>query len=166
MIVTCNNFDKLSIDNFKTLPNEINIKEDNDSLLVSDFNEVFHSEESRKAKNVIYIWRSKNKIPRLKGESNIVYIGQTSKSLFKRHGSSSVKANSKANKQKYNDIVKIYGGITVSYIELSDLYKGASASLLRAEGQLLWWYFQNHSEYPPVNYTKTKVRNEKIEVNV
>jgi hypothetical protein len=166
MIVTHENFDQFTLNHFKRLPNEISIKEGNDNLSTEDFNKVFHSVESRNAKNVIYIWRCESKIPRLKGESNIVYIGQTSKSLFTRHGSSSIKVNSIANKQKYNDIVKRYGAISMSYIKLSDFDNRAGANLLKAEGQCLWWYFKNHSEYPPVNYTKTKVRNEQLEINV
>ncbi len=166
MLVTHENFDLFAMNNFKSLPNEISIKEGNESLSIDDFNEVFHSAESKSAKNVIYIWRCASKIARLKGESNIVYIGQTSKSLYSRHGSSSIKVTSKANKQKYNDIVKLYGPITISYIELSNFDQREGANLLKAEGQCLWWYFKNHSEYPPVNYTKTKVRNEQLEINV
>lgn len=166
MIVTHENFNDFTIDYFKRLPNEISIKEGNTELLTGDFNEVFHSAESRSAKNIVYIWRCERKIPRLKGESNIIYIGQTSKSLFSRHGSSSIKANSKANKQKYNDIVKQYGAISISYIKLGDFDNHEGAKLLKAEGQCLWWYFKNHSEYPPINYTKTKVRNEQLEINV
>jgi hypothetical protein len=164
MIINKDNFDQYALDNFTALPNEISIKEGNGYLTIDDFNEVTHSEEAKNSKNIIYIWRTKKNIPRLKGESNIVYIGQTSKSFFKRHGSANIKVNSKANKQKYNDIVQMYGAIDISYIKLINF--DPSASLLKVEGQFLWWYFLNHSEYPPVNYTKTKVRNDTVQLIV
>lgn len=164
MIIDKNNYNQFCLEHFNVLPNEISIKEGNKHLNTQDFNLVTNSVEAKQAKNIIYIWRTKNGIPRLKGSSNIVYIGQTQKSFFTRHGNSKIKANSKANSQKYNDLVKIYGPLSVSYIKLEDF--DFSSTLLKAEGQFLWWYFQNHSEYPPINYTKTKVRNDTIEWNV
>lgn len=110
---------------------------------------------------------TENNIPRLKGSSRIVYIGQTEKSLYTRHHSSSkIKAESKANSQKYNDIVNLYGPMSVYFLERTKLSPSNELSLLDLEGQLLWWYFQNHSEYPPVNYTKTKNRNISIDVEL
>ena len=166
MNITYENYDRFIISQFQHLPNQIDIKENNMKLTAKDFDEVFHTVEARNAKNVIYIWRCERKIPRLKGKSNIVYIGQTSKSLFSRHGSANTKANSKANKQKYNDIVEQYGPIRISYIELDAFGTTDDTTLLTAEGQCLWWYFRNHSEYPPINYTKTKIRNEELQMHV
>lgn len=163
MIINAKNYNQFALDNFKAIPYEIEISGEEKCLVEADFNNIFHSEEAKIAKNVIYIWRTKNKIPRLEGESNIIYIGQTSKSLYTRHGKSKIKAESEANKQKYNHIVNKYGAITVSYIELKAF---DNSSLLKAEGQFLWWYFKNHSEYPPINYTKTKNRNAEVEVIV
>ena len=71
---------------------------------------------------------------------------------------SKLHASSKANKLKFEAIIGNYDPITIA---ISSFEKFGS-SLLEAEGQLLWWYFQNHAEYPPVNYTKTKVRNDFI----
>jgi len=164
MIVDKNNYNQFCLEHFKNLPNEISIKEGNNKLNVKDFNLVTKSTEAQQAKNIIYIWRTRNGIPRLKGCSNIVYIGQTERSFFSRHGNSKIKAESEANSQKYNDIVNIYGPLSVSYIELEKF--DSSTTLLKAEGQFLWWYFQNHSEYPPVNYTKTKIRNAEVEYGV
>lgn len=170
MIINADNYNQFALDNFKVIPYDIRfthdekLSDEEQCLTKSDFNLAFHSEEARSAKNVIYIWRTKSNISRLKGESNIIYVGQTSKSLYTRHGSSKVKVESEANKQKYNDIVRLYGAITVSYIELKTFDNSKKASLLKAEGQFLWWYFKNHSEYPPNNYTKTKNRNAEVEV--
>jgi len=173
VIINSDNYNQFALDNFKVIPYDIkfsddaNLPDDKRCLTESDFNLVFHSKEARSAKNVIYIWRTKSNISRLRGESNIIYVGQTSKSLYTRHGSAKVKAESEANKQKYNDIVRLYGAITVSYIELKAFNNPEDknkSSLLKAEGQFLWWYFKNHSEYPPINYTKTKNRNTEVEV--
>ena len=35
-------------------------------------------------------------------------------------------------------------------------YRVFGESLLDAENQLLWWYYANHFEYPPFNYTKAR----------
>ena len=164
MNIDCSNFKNFISKSFIKLPNKINFKIGRTILSVEDFNAVTSSSEARKAKNVIYIWQTEKPIPRLKGESNIIYIGQTKRSIFARHGNSKIKATSEANVQKYNDIVKMYGAITISYIKLDDFDPKNKSNLLEAEGQFLWWYFQNHSEYPPVNYTKTKVRKAVVKI--
>jgi hypothetical protein len=165
MKIDCTNFKKFIHEYFIKLPNEINFQAGKEKLLREDFDVVTSSNEAKKAKNVIYIWRTKTPIPRLKGKCDIIYIGQTKRSIFSRHGNSRVKASSEANSQKYNDIVNLYGALTISYINVDDFDPENKTNLLKAEGQFLWWYFQNHSEYPPINYTKTKVRNPFVEIN-
>jgi len=34
------------------------------------------------------------------------------------------------------------------------------------EGQILWCYFENHGEYPPIKYTQTKCRNSKYDMEI
>ena len=154
MIIDKNNFYDV-LDEFKILPSKINV------VTEDRLKEVYSAESSKKDKGIVYILRCETKIPRLRGESNIVYIGQTKGSYGTRYSSSAkVQATSKANKLKFEYIVNNYGAISIS---LSPFNKFGS-SLLKAEGQLLWWYFQNHCEYPPLNYTKTKVRNDTVEI--
>jgi len=153
LIINKNNFYDI-LEELTTLPNKL------DSLTEERFKEVYDAESSRKHKGIIYILRSERNIPRLKGESNIVYIGQTKRSYGARYSSSAkVQTSSKANKLKFGHIIDNYGAISVSLCNFDKF----GATLLKAEGQLLWWYFQNHCEYPPLNYTKTKVRNDTIE---
>ncbi len=175
MKIDSTNFEYFIDNHFIKLSNEINFQTGKKELSSSDFDVVTSSDEAKNAKNVIYIWRTKDPIPRLKGKSNIIYIGQTKRSIFSRHGNSKIKATSEANSQKYNDIVEMYGALTISYIKLDDFNlenkiepskEKNKSNLLKAEGQFLWWYFQNHSEYPPINYTKTKIRNSFVEINV
>jgi len=66
-----------------------------------------------------------------------------------------------ANKLKYKTIIKNYGSIKISVCDFT-LF---GDTLLNAEGQLLWWYFQNHCEYPPINYNKTKIRNDEYSIS-
>lgn len=120
------------------------------------FRRVYDSEHAKKTKNIVYLFRSEKNISRLKGESNIIYIGQTKDSFNKRyHPHAKLHATSEANSLKFSHIIENYGPISISVCDFSKF----GESILQAEGQLLWWYFQNHCEYPPVNYTKTKIRN-------
>lgn len=120
------------------------------------FRRVYGSEHAKKAKNIAYLFRSEKNVSRLKGESNIIYIGQTKDSFNKRyHPYAKLHATSEANSLKFSHIIENYGPISISVCSFSTF----GESILQAEGQLLWWYFQNHCEYPPINYTKTKVRN-------
>jgi len=154
LIIDKNNFYDV-IDELKTLPNII------DEVTEKKFKEVYSADSSRKDKGIVYILRCERKISRLKGKSNIVYIGQTKGSYGTRYSSSAkVQATSKANKLKYEYIVKNYGAIRISLCSFNKF----GPSLLEAEGQLLWWYFQNHFEYPPLNYTKTKIRTDAIQI--
>ena len=165
MIINSKNYLKFIKNNFTCITQSI--RKANNELTANDFKNVFDSIQAKKSKDIIYIFMSKKKIPRLKGASKIIYIGQTKRTLHKRHSSSSnLKASSLANKQKYNDIIDNYGEIQVYYIErtkFNPIEHHQQLSLQQIEGQFLWWYFQNHSEYPPINYTKTKIRTPKYE---
>jgi hypothetical protein len=51
-------------------------------------------------------------------------------------------ATTKANSLKFRYILENYGAISISIAPFSKY----GESLQKAEGQLLWWYFQNHCE--------------------
>lgn len=143
------------VSKFDRLPGQIN------ELSKTAFEKVYGSETAAQAKNIIYFFLSLRPAPRLNGESRILYIGQTKtsfKSRYFRHAN--LHATSKANSLKFNMIIKNYGGIEIAFCD----YRKFGNTLLDAEGQFLWWYFQNHGEYPPINYTKTKVRTDKVNV--
>lgn len=152
MLLTADNFYE-TLDKFRTLPERITSVEE------ATFKRVYGDDAAAKEKNILYVLRTDKPIPRLKGQSDIVYIGQTKCTLRQRYfGSSERLATTKANRLKFEHIVSQYGPIRIAF----EPYGQFGESLLKAEGQLLWWYFQNHCEYPPVNYTKTKVRNDFI----
>ncbi|MBE0465378.1 MAG: hypothetical protein ACTIDY_10195 [Halomonadaceae bacterium] len=139
---------------FELLPGAI------ENVSTQAFQTVYGSPRASLAKGIVYLFLSAQPIPRLVGESRIIYIGQTKGSFKNRYFQySSLHASSKANKLKFEAIIREYGPITIAVCP----FKRFGSSLLEAEGQLLWWYFQNHCEYPPVNYTKTKVRNDAVQ---
>ena len=141
---------------FTLLPEKI------EEITEENFQSVFGSKTAEKNKNIVYIWKSKAKIPRLNGSSNILYIGQTKQSFKNRYFQYAKKeASTKANSLKYQTIIENYGSITISVCDFSIF----GDTLLKSEGQLLWWYFQNHCEYPPFNYTQTKIRNDTVKYN-
>jgi hypothetical protein len=142
MEINSENYEIFINSKFCTLPNKIEIERGLKELTPDSFKKVLFSEESKNTRNIIYIWRTEKEIPRVKGKSNIIYIGQTKRSIFERHGSySKLLASSEANKQKFNDVVREYGAITISYINYNE-YKPLGKSLLFAEGQFLWWHFK------------------------
>ena len=122
------------------------------------FDLVMCSKEARAHSNVVYIWRTERYFQRLKGESNVIYIGQTKHSFSRRYANIGQYLFSKANRLKFSHIIENYGAISISVYD----FKKLGETLKEAEGQLLWWYFQNHCEYPPLNYTKTNIRNDDV----
>lgn len=155
MVLTKDNLYE-ALDAFRVLPERLT------SVDEATFKRVYGDDSAGIEKNIVYVLRTEKPIPRLKGESDVVYIGQTKGTFRQRYlPSAKLHATSKANRLKFGYIVENYGSIRIaisSHTPFGD-------SLLKAEGQLLWWYFQNHCEYPPVNYTKTKLRNDSVSID-
>jgi hypothetical protein len=127
------------------------------------FDNAVQCKDAQKAKNIVYIWCTEKNISRLKGESNILYIGQTKQSFAQRYAKYGTKwLGTKANALKFSHVIEKYGAITIFTCDFSKF----GETLLLAEGQLLWWYFQNHCEFPPFNYTQTKIRNSEVVVEL
>lgn len=154
MVITKEDFyETLNSKIFQTNPEKI------DSIDVATFRRVFGNRSSDTEKGIVYVFRSDRKIPRLKGESDVLYIGQTSGTFRQRYlAHAKVFAESPANQLKFRHILSQYGAIRISLAHFE--FFGSSA--VNAEGQLLWWYFQNHCEYPPLNYTQTSTRNDSV----
>ena len=140
----------VSVDSFIALPGEVA------DISSESFSRVYESVEARQHKDIVYLLRTARNFPRLKGESSILYIGQTKYSYTVRH-SPTIKwvTKTEANLIKYGWAIENYGPLYVSVHNFNKF----GESPAKAEAQLLWWYFQNHCEYPPFNYTKTKCRN-------
>lgn len=152
--MTAENFYE-TLETFRVLPERIT------SVDEATFKRVYGDKAASEEMNILYIYRTEKPIPRLKGVSDIVYIGQTKGTLKQRYFAHSGKlANSRANRLKFEHILSQYGPIRITVTPFGQF----GSSLEKAEGQLLWWYFQNHCEYPPVNYTQTKMRNDVLSV--
>jgi hypothetical protein len=109
----------------------------------------FECAEAKSRKNVVYLFRSDREVRRLVGASDILYIGQTKHSFRDRYERWAAKH---ATIKRNNHVLDAYGSIRLSTCD----YRLLGDSLLAAENQLLWWYYQNHFEYPPFNYTRAK----------
>jgi len=121
-----------------------------ESLNSDAFLKAFTSEENEITGGIVYIWRTDKLIPRLKGESNIIYIGQTKqtfKQRYKRYAKTMV--TDKLNVLKYGHIINTFGSISISIARFEDF----GDTLHTAEARLLECYFLNHCEYPPLNYS-------------
>lgn len=154
MVLTKENFDA-AFALFRTLPVQIN------SCVESSFRLAYGDDSAGLERNIVYVFRSEKPVPRLKGHSDVLYIGQTKGTFRNRYlRYAQLHASSNANSLKFQHILSEYGPIRIEVAA----YEHFGESLLLAEGQLLWWYFQNHCEYPPLNYTRTKVRNDAVQV--
>ncbi len=155
MLLSKENFYQ-TLDVFRTLPVSIS------TFSEECFCKAFGDDSAAIESGIIYIFRSAKPVSRLRGESDVLYIGQTKGTLRSRYLASAKKMfSSKANSEKYEHILSEFGPIRISVAS----HKTFGETLLKAEGQLLWWYFQNHCEYPPLNYTKTSARNDLVELS-
>lgn len=148
MSLTAENFYEI-LNTFRVFPEKI------DSIDLDTFVRVFGDAEAEREKNIVYVFRTEKPIPRVKGESDIVYIGETKGSFKQRYLKNAKRFTSKLNSMKYQHILETYGPIRIT---IAGCYQFGDSSE-QAEEQLLWAYFQNHCEHPPVNYTKPKIPN-------
>lgn len=109
--------------------------------LAAEFKELFGSDEAKKDKCVVYFFISHKPIPRVKGESNILYIGKTNQSLNQRYFRHADKLASNRNGEFYKHIIDTYGGISVGYIT-TDNPKTTEAKYFKK-------YCEYFLEYPP-----------------
>lgn len=155
LIADKNNFYEIVESFFTTLPDQLT------SVTEECFRNVYGSAAASNCKNIVYILRCAKKFGRLNGESDILYIGQTKHSFSARYYPyARLHVTSEANRLKFQHIIENHAPIRVSICD----YSIFGETLLQAEGQLLWWYFQNHCEYPPINYSKTRNRNSMIQM--
>jgi hypothetical protein len=107
------------------------------------FQRIFSCPQARDERGVVYVWATMKPIPRLKSKSNIVYIGQTSNTLFTRHHRYASLEASGDHWRVYKHIIDNYGPISVRY--------AIHPSPEIAERDLLKRYLYEHLEMPPLN---------------
>lgn len=128
---------------FKRLDGEITANTPEE--FYEQFRAILKTNTSQECSSIVYRWCTQNSIPRLKGESPVIYIGKTSYSLFKRHHQYVKIESSGNNWLRYGHIIKNYGSITFECAQC-DNSKEMEKMLIRD-------YFERHLEVPPVNYS-------------
>ena len=129
--------------NWDSLDGKLNATEVKE--FIRQFKELFKSNKAREAKEVVYAWITKKRIPRLRGKSNIIYFGKTIQTLYDRHYHYAKTEGNKDNWPRYRFIINKFGPITV--------YFAKTPNPKDAESQLLKKYYDDHFEYPPINRT-------------
>ena len=128
----------LNLDDLEYLPGEIH--RDGDALDVQ-FRALFGSPAARSAKGVVYFFLSQEPVPRVLGESRVLYIGKTTTTLYKRYFQHAQLLASSRSGKFYQHIVEKFGVITIGY------FRSATPS---ADERLLFnRYIAEHLEYPP-----------------
>jgi len=127
----------MNIDGIIMLPKKITSLDD----LANNFKELFGSEEARKDYGIVYFFMSEIPIPRVRGESNILYIGKTNLTLSARYLRYSDKLASNRSGKFYTHIINNYGGISLGYL-ITDNPKDVEARYFKK-------YCETYLEYPP-----------------
>lgn len=120
---------------------ELSIKINSTSNLANQFKSVFGSEVAKKHKGIVYFFMTKKPIPRVKGESNILYIGKTENSLSQRYFQHSEKLATGQNGDFYKYIIDTYGEISFGVVRTS--------TPKELESHFFKEYFNTYLEYPP-----------------
>ena len=129
-----------------TLPDSIQSHNSNENFL-REFKQLFGSQEAKDASSVLYAFFCEKKIPRVKGESNVIYIGKTAKSLEIIYGGCwTERCWSHANLEFLSYVIEHYGPVSLAYLVIDD-----AQSLKEAELDLLKDYYELHLENPPKN---------------
>jgi hypothetical protein len=130
---------------WECLDGELNA--DSSKSFVDQFKKVFSCQKAKEAKGVVYVWVTTAAVPRLRGKSNILYIGKTMHSLFDRYHRWAETEGNKYNWHRYRHIIGEYGPIKVFF--------SSDVDAKMRESELLARYYDDHCEYPPVNRTST-----------
>jgi len=131
---------------FIELPGKISATTSAD--FVDRFKKLLDMAPARQHRGVVYVYLCERPIPRVRGNSNILYIGKTNQTMRERLMRWAKTEGSDYNCSRYQYIIsKEYGPITLGYAR----YNILAATPKAAEKQLLKMYFAKHLEYPPLN---------------
>lgn len=133
-----------AISQFTALPGRL------ETVTTEAFQALFGSAEARQRHEtgLVYILLAAVPVPRLVGESRVLYIGQTIQSMYGRyHKWSGTLAGSAFNHFKYSQVVSRYGGMQL-LIASPELFGDSPRA---AEAWLLSACRMCHGETPPFN---------------
>ena len=102
--------------NIKMLPKTITDTND----LEGAFRELLSSPEASNVKGIVYFFRSVQPVPRLRGESDILYIGKTTQTIKARYFQYAKHLASGSNGSFYRYIIDNYGGLRLGYIPVDN----------------------------------------------
>lgn len=122
----------------KTISGSIQINSDDKEEFISQYRSSL--EETKGIFGVVYVFRPENPIPRLRGNSDILYIGETKHDVWSRYD---VKKDTDDYWHVYNHIIQKYGSIFI------DVY--ITSNHKNTEKIFINQYFQAHKELPPIN---------------
>ncbi len=108
--------------------------------MAEDFRELFNTPEA-KIKGVVYFFMSVEPISRVRGESNILYIGKTKQSISARYSRYAEKLASNRSGRFYRYIIENHGGIKMGCIK--------SNMPRETENEYFNRYYEEHLEFPP-----------------
>jgi hypothetical protein len=128
---------QMDIDDIIMLPKIITSSEN----LINEFKELLSSDEAKEDKGVVYFFISQKPIPRVKGQSNILYIGKTNKTLNQRYFRYATKLASNRSGDFYKYIINNFGGVSLGYIK--------TANPKATEAHYFKEYRDFFLEYPP-----------------
>ncbi len=97
-------------------------------------------EQTKGVTGVTYVYRSENPVSRLKGVSNILYIGETQYDVWERY---SVARDTENFWHVYEHTVNTYGAMFID-VYVTENHKQTEKCFLNN-------YFQEHKELPPMN---------------
>jgi len=116
----------------------------------NQFSTLLKDEYYSKTESVVYIWKVEKPIPRLIGESNILYIGRTKNSFSSRYSTKkAMEIELGYYESVYQHVIQTYGSISIEIRSVSDTKL--------AETIALHEYFNCHRELPPMNRSMPKL---------
>ncbi len=110
----------------------------------NQFEALLKSDPYKSTEKILYFFRTKKSFRRLKGESNILYIGMSEKSFSDRYyPSRAFNLEMVFFETFYKHAIDLYGPITIEVKQVENPKY--------SEWEALAEYFDSHFEYPPRN---------------
>lgn len=108
------------------------------------FMQILKRPECTDHQGVVYWWRSERGIARVVGESDLLYVGQTKRSMYGRYaGKRDFNIEVAYFNRFYKTVIELYGPMTLEVKKVDNPKY--------SEWEKLTQYYQNHLEYPPLN---------------
>ena len=98
----------------------------------------------KSVEGIVYFFKTKKPIERVRGESNIIYIGKSDGSFSSRYyPSKAFNLEMTFFDKFYKHVIELYGSISIEITQVEETKY--------SEWEALSDYFAKHLEYPPLN---------------